>query len=187
MLGFPNPHQQTYRDKVSICDCTQLQELVHSPHLNLRTDYHCAVPPHTDTSPTIPHSKQFFSRTEGAAECPGLPTFKYRRTLRPGIQQLVPYWHCHIPELGLDRHTASTPRHTRMHTPQLGKTQARRPTSQADQLCPVRKRTASELTQPEALLYCSGHNRIDGASPNSKVVEKRSPLGSRGQGRGSGF
>lgn len=39
--------------------------------------------------------------------------------------------------------------------------QAGRPTSEADQSCPVRKRAASEVTQPEALLYCSGHNHID--------------------------
>lgn len=64
--------------------------------------------------------------------------------------------------VGESRHTTSTHlMHTHTHTPQLEKMQARRPTSEADQSCPVRKQAVSELTQPEALLYCSGHNRID--------------------------
>lgn len=77
-----------------------------------------------------------------------------------------------------------------MHTltPQLGKMQARQPTSEADQSCPVRKPAASELTQPEALGYCSGHNQDRlRASPKSGqgAVGKQLPPGSGRQERGS--
>lgn len=93
---------------------------------------------------------------------------------------------------GESRGTRLPPReYTQAHThPELGRMQARRPTSEADQSCPVRKRIASELTQPESLLYCSGHNRIDpepAPTPGQGVVGKRSPPGSGGQGRGSGL
>lgn len=59
------------------------------------------------------------------------------------------------------RNAASTQRHTGvcMHTPQLEKMQASWLTSQADQLCPVRKPAASEPTRGLTVLFWGQSNR----------------------------
>lgn len=124
---------------------------------------------HTDTSPAIPHSRHFspseLSGLGNAQACLDTSTpVDTQRDLKqlPQLPSQAMAVSLSCWDVGESRDNASTPlMHTCTHPPQLGKMQARRTTSEADQSCPVRKRAASELTQPEALLYCSGHNRID--------------------------
>lgn len=152
-----------------MCVSLATRSSTHHPHPTPEPNYHCLAGTHTDTRPAILHSKHFsppeLSGLGNAQACldtstPVDPLRDLNRLPQLPSQAMTICLSCW--DVGESRHPASTSPNAHIHTPTpAGKMQARRSTSEADQLCPVRKRAASELTQPEALLYCSGHNRTD--------------------------
>jgi hypothetical protein len=150
----------------------------HSGTAHSDLNYLCTAAASTNTSLIIPHHKHFFfsSRAEWAE---GM--FRPERPLN--MVDTQSYWcYCHIPELqemGEGRHPAFTPRHSKahMHThshPCWGKS---RPGIQRHRLTScVLSGSRQPLNSPNQRHYCivSGHNQMDGASPNSgKAVASR--------------